>query len=110
MQRPSRVQTAVVGDTDYYSEFMSQKKTLSKFLNTAGENQRFDAMHFNKVYWTKDQFQGREDPSSEGILGILWDAWWRHAQKMKMYRAIEHFGKKGWGKMCHWEIYGGPLI
>ncbi len=50
-----------------------------------------DAMHFNKT--TEPRIRSKAEKtsmkSSEGILGILWDA--RHAQKIKMYRAL-------WGK------------
>lgn len=101
-------------------DFLSHKEPLSKFLNTTGENQGADfsalddAMHFNKVYWTKDQIQGQEDWEWEYCEmhdeNREWRMYREWEQRMKMYRAVEGFGKNSWGKMRHWEIYSGSLI
>lgn len=104
MRRLSRVQTAVTGDTDCYSEFVSHKITS---FQVSQYNRRKSRVWFQLMMqcistrFIEPKIRSKAEKtsmkSSESILGILWDAWWRHAQRMKLYRAIEHCGEKELG-------------
>ncbi len=104
MQRPSWVQTAVVGDTDCYSEFMSQKKTLCKFLKYSRRKSRVWFQLMMQCISTRPLNQGSDQRPRRPpwrVQRVYWE-YCEMQDKHRKWRCTEHFGEKSWGKMCHW--------